>query len=233
LEGIKMNDSSKGDGIVFEDYAASDAEEITTLLAEVFPRRDPLALAPGVNPADFALFVRTLLPQAAEEGLTMVARMAGTGEMVGAMLTNDPGRETGEGMETLSEKFGPIASILGELVTTYRAGREPRPGEMLHLYLLGVSDSVAEKGVAQRLVAATVEKGARRGFRVAVAEASNSTSQHIFRKLGFVERNRMSYRDHAFNGQHVFESVAAYGGPILMEKRLAGPSQECRWRGLD
>src|ERR1700739_4688094 len=95
LEGIKMNDS-KGDAIDFGDYAASDAEEMTKLLAEVFPRRDPLALAPGVTPADFALFVRTLLPQAADEGLTMVARMAETGEMVGVMLANDPARDTGE-----------------------------------------------------------------------------------------------------------------------------------------
>lgn len=142
------------------------------------------------------------------------------------MLTNDPARERGDGTETLSERFGPIGSILGELVTTYRAGREPRPGEMLHLYLLGVSDSVAGMGVAQRLVAESVENGARRRFRVAIAEATSPTSQHIFRKLGFVERNRISYRDHVFNGQHVFESIAAYGGPILMEKTLVGPSQE-------
>ncbi len=221
-----MNDSSKRDPINIETYSASDAEEMTKLLADVFPRHDPLAVAPGVTPADFEPFVRTLLPQAAEEGLTMVARLAETGELVGAMLTNDPARERGEGMEALSEKFAPIASILGELVTTYRAGREPRPGEMLHLYLLGVSDSVAGKGVAQQLVAATVENGARRGFRVAIAEATNPTSQHIFRKLGFVERNWISYRDHVFNGRHVFESIAAFGGPILMEKMLAAPDRE-------
>jgi len=142
------------------------------------------------------------------------------------MPTNDPARERDQGMETLSEKFGPIGSILGELVTTYRAGRESRPGEILHLYLLGVSDCVVGKGVAQQLVAASVENGARRGFRVAVAEATSPTSQHIFRKLGFVERKRVSCRDHVFNGQHIFESIAAYGGPILMERLLASPGQE-------
>ena len=226
LEGRKMNNSSKRYPIEFEVYAASDAEEMTKLLADVFTRHDPLAWAVGVKPLEFESFVVTLLPQVADERLTMVARLTDTGEMVGAMLTNDPARETGEGMETLSEKFGPIGSILGELVTTYRAGGEPGPGEMLHLYLLGVSDSVAGKGVAQQLVAASVENGARRGFRVAVAEATNPTSQHIFRKLGFAERNRISYRDHLFNGRHVFESIAEYGGPILMEKMLAGPSPE-------
>ncbi len=152
-----MNSSSTCDRIEFKLYAVSAAEEMTKLLAEVFPRHDPLAMAPGLTPADFELFVRTLLPQAADEGLTIVARLAETGEMVGAMLTNDPARERDQGMETLSERFGPIGSILGELATTYRAGRESRPGEMLHLYLLGVSDCVVGKGVAQQLVAASVE----------------------------------------------------------------------------
>ena len=77
---------------------------------------------------------------AIEERLTIVARLAKTGEIMGAMLTNDLAPETAEGMEKLNTKFGSIGSILGELVTTYRAGREPRPGDMLHLYLLGVSD---------------------------------------------------------------------------------------------
>jgi ribosomal protein S18 acetylase RimI-like enzyme len=59
---------------------------------------------------------------------------------------------------------------------------------MLHLYLLGVSDRVAGRGIGQQLVSACVENGARRGYRVAFAEAAGRASQHIFRKLGFAER---------------------------------------------
>jgi len=168
---------------------------------------------------------QSILPRHTEEGLTIVARLAGTGEMVGALLTNDPARETGAGMETLSEKFEPIASILGELVTLYREGTEPLPGQMLHLFLLGVSDRVAGRGVGQQLVAASVENGARKGYRVAIAEATNPTSQRIFRKQGFAERGRISCRDHVFNDRKVFERIAEFGGPILMEKLLgSGPN---------
>ncbi|MFZ0394842.1 MAG: GNAT family N-acetyltransferase [Terracidiphilus sp.] len=216
-----MNDSPEVLPIEYGICAASDAEEMTHLLADVFTRHDPLAWAVGVKPAEFESFVRTLLPQVVEEGLTIVARLAGTGEMAGALLANDAARETGAGMETLSEKFKPIASILGELVTMYRQGPEPLPGQMLHLYLLGVSDWVSGRGVGQQLVAASAENGARRGYRVAIAEATNPTSQHIFRKQGFAERARMSYRDHVFNGRKVFEGIGEYGGPILMEKLLA------------
>ena len=123
-----MNHSTEEPSIEYGIYLASQADAVAAILADVFPLRDPLALAVGLTSSEFEPFVRTLLPMAAEERLTIVARLASTGEIVGAMLTNDPARETAEGMETLSEKFGPIGSILGELVATYRAGREPRPG---------------------------------------------------------------------------------------------------------
>jgi hypothetical protein len=56
---------------------------------------------------------------------------------------------------------------------------------------------------------------------VAVTEATNKASQHIFRKLGFVERVWRSYRDYRIDGQAVFASIVEHGGPILMDKQLA------------
>ena len=55
---------------------------------------------------------------------------------------------------------------------------------------------------------------------MAVTEATNTTSQHIFRKLGFTERVRGSYADHRFRGRAVFRSIAEHGGPILMDRSL-------------
>lgn len=79
-------------------------------------------------------------------------------------------------METLGRKLEMVRNILGELVTRYRTVKEPMPGEMLHIYLLGVSDRAAGRGVGQRLVAACLENGIRRGYRAAVAEATNRKS---------------------------------------------------------
>jgi ribosomal protein S18 acetylase RimI-like enzyme len=202
-------------------YSASDAEEMTELVADAFSSREPLALAVGLTRAEFAAFVRTLLPSVEAQGLTMVARRADTGEMVGAMLAEDAGCEDGGGLEMLGVKFAMVGSILGKLVSTYRAGRKPARCEMLHLYLLAVSDRAAGMGIGERLVAACIENGGRRGYRLAVAECTGKASQHIFRKLGFAERGMVSYADHLFEGRRVFESVAEHGGAILMEKVLA------------
>lgn len=215
-----MNDPQEVGPIEYSVYIPSQAEEMTQLLADAFAHREGLAIAAGISEAEFAMFVRTFLPQVAEEKLTIVARLVDSREMAGALLTNDPACETAPPSETLNEKFGPVADILGQVSAMYRAGRELCPGEVLHLYLLGVSERVAGRGVGQQLVSVCIENGARRRYRVAVAEATGRASQHIFRKLGFAERAQISYRDYVFNGRRVFESIAEEGGPILMEKLL-------------
>jgi ribosomal protein S18 acetylase RimI-like enzyme len=203
-------------------YTAADADEMARLLGEVFAQRDPPAVATGLTTAEFEVFVRLFCPNAVSESLTMVARDAATGEMIGALLTEDSASPLPGGMERISAKFNPIFDILGELDTDYRHGQAVQPGESMHLFLLGVAQSFAGKGVAQRLVTECLANGARKGYRVAVTEATNKTSQHVFRKLGFIERVRRSYADHRFEGQAIFESIAEHGGPILMERHLPG-----------
>ena len=202
-------------------YAASDADEMATLLGDVFCRHDPPAVAAGLTPPEFEAFVRLFCPKAEAEGLTIVARLANSGELVGALLTEDCGSALPDGMDRLSPKFDPIFDILGQLGKEYWGDRAVGPGEALHLFLLGLADRAAGQGVAQQLVAACVEHGARRGYRLAVTEATNKVSQHVFRKQGFVERVWRSYKTHRFAGQPAFESIAEHGGPVLMDKSLA------------
>lgn len=204
-------------------YHASDAEQVTEVLSDVFSRHDPLAFALYVTRAEFADFVRSLLPQAAKDGLSVVACVPATHEIVGVMLTNDTAVNPAAELSELNEKFKPIASILGELDDIYLRSHKPCPGEMLHLYLLGVSDRLAGRGIVQELVVRTLENGVGKGYRIAFAESTNRRSQHLFRKLGFSERAQILYSDHVFQGQDVFACVAEHGGPILMEKVLVSP----------
>ena len=210
-----MADSPEHMQIEYGVYVPSDTEAMVRLLGEVFSRYDPPAVAAGLTSAEFEALVRLLCPKAAAEGLTIVARLAGTGELVGAVLTEDSASALPDGIDRLSAKFDSIFDILGQLDAEYRGGRVARPGELLHLFLLGVSDRVAGRGVAQQLVAACLKHGTRRGYRVAVTEATNKVSQHIFRKQGFVARVQRSYEAHRFNGQQVFAPIAEHGGPIL------------------
>ena len=80
--------------------------------------------------------------------------------------------------------------------------------------------AVAGRGVAHQLVAECLKHGASRGYRLAITEATNKVSQHIFRKQGFVSRVQRSYLTHRFNGREVFASIADHSGPMLMDKSL-------------
>jgi len=215
-----MTDSPEILPIEYGVYAACDADARAKLLAEVFSRRDPPAVAVGLTDFEFEAFARLFCPKAEAEGLTIVARHSGTGELVGALLTEDSAAEMPDGVDRLGAKFDPVFDILGQLETEYRGDRIICPGESLHLFLLGVSEKVAGKGVAQQLIMTCLDHGVKRGYRMAVTEATNKVSQHIFRKLGFVKRVERSYQTHRFNGRAMFASIAEHGGPMLMDRSL-------------
>ncbi len=144
-------------------YAASDEGDIVRLPGQAFCRHDPPAVAVGPEPPEFESCVRLFCPKAAE-ALTIVARLAGTGELIGALLTEDGASDPPDGIDRLSEKFEPIFDILGRLDAEYRSTRAPRPGESLHRFLLGVAESVAG-----------------RGYRLAVTEAIRRTGAAVLR----------------------------------------------------
>jgi GNAT superfamily N-acetyltransferase len=215
-----MIDPPVVDPIEYSVYGARDGAEMTRLLGEVFSRGDPPNVAVGLTATEFEGLVQQFCPKAATERLTIVARQAGTGELVGALLAEDSASPPPGGMDRLSPKFGPIFDLLAQLNREYWGDRVVPLGESLHLFLLGVAESVSGRGVAQRLVTKCLEHGTQEGYRMAVTEATNRASQHVFRKLGFVERAQCLYSEHRFAGRAPFASIAHVGGPILMDRSL-------------
>ncbi len=176
----------------------TDADGVTRFLGEAFSRRDPPAYAVGATANKLEEFVTLLCPRAPIEGLAIVATFADTGELIGAMLNEDCATPMPDGMERLTRKFDPILDILGQLNDEYWGSRIPSPGEAMHLFLLSVDKRVVGNGVAQELVEESLRLGASRGYGLAVTEATNKVSQHIFRKLGFAEGVRHNYEVHRF-----------------------------------
>jgi ribosomal protein S18 acetylase RimI-like enzyme len=207
-------------GIAFSVGSEAEGPEIVGLLVRAFLKTDPLALGAGLTAAEFEAFVALLAAHVVGQGLTIVARSEETGEMAGVLLTEDSATPPPAGMEGITPKVRPIFDILGRLDAEYTAGRVRQQGESAHLYLLGVAERFAGRGIAQQLVTRCVANAAQRGYRVAVAEATNRTSQHIFRRHGFAERVWGSYRDHRYEGKAYFASFAEHGGPVLVDRRL-------------
>lgn len=207
-------------GIQYGVCETSDLDEMATLLADTFSRFDPPAVAVGITLKEFEEFVQIFSSSVASDGLTIVARVAETGEMVGALFTEDAITQLPIGIDHISKKFNPIFYILDQLGTEYWQDKELNPREYIHLFLLGVARSFTGRGIAQQLVRVCLKNGMQKGYRVGVTEATNNASQHIFRKLGFIERVQHSYQDYRYKGKAVFASINGHIGPMLMDKPL-------------
>jgi len=197
----------------------ADLDELVDMLSVAFATHDPPAVAVGLTVSEFADLVDLYRDRAADGGCTVVARAA-NGEMVGAILAEDSAAPFPQGLERLSQKFDPIFEILTDLEAEYRRGRSVLPGDAIHLFLLGVNHAYCRQQIAQRLVGACLEIGVARGYRLAVTEATNSVSRHVFGKLGFVERARRSYTDYRFGTRPVFASIAEHAGPVLLDRQI-------------
>jgi ribosomal protein S18 acetylase RimI-like enzyme len=207
-------------GIEYRVCQADDTPEIGRLLAESFTKHDPPAIAVGLTPDEFEAFVALWLPRAGADGLTIIARDRETGEIAGALLTEDAAATPPQGVEGLSEKLDAIFDLLGQIDSEYRNGRTIVSGQYLHLFLLGVADQFARRGIGRELVAACLQNGGARGYASAVTEATNPVSQHIFRELGFTKQAERSYAGYRLGDSAVFASIADNGGPMTMDRLI-------------
>ena len=217
-----MADSTRLPSIEYGLCTNRDVAAMCRLLGMTFSQNDPPAVAVGLTASEFERFVQVFSSNVVEAGLTPVARIAGTGELVGALLTEDASSPLPDGLEQLSPKLDPIFDILDQLAEGHPGLSELESGEGLHLFLLGVSPQAGGRGIGQELVRLCLENGSRLGYQVAFTEATNRVSQHIFRKAGFENRAHRPYGTHQFQGRSVFASIAEQGGPVLMERSLKG-----------
>lgn len=207
-------------GIKCRMFQSSDTTAVVHLLARAFSASEPPAVAMGLMQSEVEQFVGLLCPKAAAEGLTIVVQAADSEQIAGVMLTDDFAVPPELAASEFSEKFLPILAMLETLDGQYRTTRSIAPGQYLHLFMLGVDERFAGRGIAQELVSACISNGYRKGFQHAVTEATGVISQHVFRKLGFAERLRISYQDYQYKGQPVFASIRRHDATILMDRAI-------------
>ena len=190
------------------------------LLGEVFSLHDPPAVAVGLPADQIERLVAAFGPKALDEELSVVARRPGSDDLVGAVLVEDFATPPPSGALGLAPAFAPIGALLESLDVQYQADRHVTPGAFVHIFMVGVARHAGGRGLAHRLIKECLDRARTRGYRIAVTEATNVVSQHIFRKLGFRDVLLASYADFTFNGQKVFSSIVGSEATILMEKEL-------------
>ena len=208
------------EGIAYSIVGQPDAEAMANLLADTFSKGEPMAVAVGVPCDQLARLVAVLTPKAISEQLSIIARDTATGHLLGALLADDFGTAPPEGLDHAAPGFAPVAALLDGLDDRYRAATSVRPGTHAHIFMVGVSEAAAGRGVARKLIEVCLDNATRLEYGTALTEATGSASQHIFRKLGFTELLTASYQDFLFNGAPVFSSIQGVAGTLLMARTL-------------
>jgi ribosomal protein S18 acetylase RimI-like enzyme len=207
------------EGVRYELLTKDALNETAVMTAEAFACYDPVMTSLGIPSSDFAEFVRLLGPRAEEE-LTVIATDLESGQIIGAMITDDFAINPPAEIKQLGEKFEPVWALLDELDAQYKRRRILPTGKYLHFFLLAVDHQYSGRHVAQNLVQVCLENGVKKSYKVGVVEATSCVSQHIFRKFGFVDRFEVPYQTFAHQGRLVFESIKGHHGIILMDKAL-------------
>jgi ribosomal protein S18 acetylase RimI-like enzyme len=208
------------DGVRFAVSDPAEFPEIAALIGAAFARADPLSVAAGLSAAQIEGFVRAVTRVENVADLSIVGRDVATGAVVGVLLGEDAAAPPPPAPPAMPGSFIPLLTLFVALVGEMPA-RNAEPGEVVHLYMLAVDEPATRRGIAQRLVEASVTNAAARGYRLAVTEAAGRVSHHVFGKRGFTDRARVSYAEFEYAGRRPFAAVAAEGAIVSMELDLA------------
>jgi hypothetical protein len=132
---------------------------MAVMIAEAFTRYEPWRSPKACHSMGLWISSSCSGPKAEQEELTVLARDQETGQVIGAMLTEDFALAPPEGIEHFSEKFGAILTLLDELDAQYKQGISLRVGVYLHLLMIAVTHKHSSEKVAQNLIQACLENG--------------------------------------------------------------------------
>ncbi len=197
-----------------------DLDEMATLVADVFSRRDPPAVVSRFSASKIKSLVLIFGKKSISEKLSIVAVSATTGAIVGAVMAHDFGTEVPGEIEQIGLESEPVIAMIDELEDFYRSSNEIIPGKFLHVFMIAVHDDWSQKGIAQQLIQSCLKNGSKLGYEIAFSEAANRVSQHISAKAGFEETRVSTYEDFEFQGRKPFETISDEVGYILMETEL-------------
>jgi len=208
------------DGIRYTGLGEADYDEAAQLIASVFTDgSEPVTRVLGIRFSDFDHFVRQLLPKFDREGLSVVARDDSNGHLVGAQLNDDMGTEIPD-VSAACKELAPALALLDELDRRYFGGRAVDPNHYAHFFFTAVSARYRGHQIASQLLELSLAITLKKGYRIAVAEATGLVSQDILRRAGFESRVEIPYREFVHKSRRPFQGVKDHPSALLMHRVL-------------
>ena len=219
-----MANSYLKDGISYELLSPLNLAGAVKCVSEVFTQSEPLVTHLGINLKEFQAFAHAHYSTLVNDGLSWIAKLPDTEEVIGVRISEDYERATSplDLKATFSSKFIPLLTLLEHLGNYFRAHHEIRPGQYVHLFMVAVKQRFMGQGVAQTMNKLFFKYIKQMGFTHAVTEPTGSISQYVLlHKFGFRTLHEISYDDFVYQNRKPFENLKGHRGAMLMEKKLS------------
>lgn len=198
----------RADGLTYHIATEEHGEDIGRLLAARFTH-EPMNQAVGLTAAELYEFASRFIPECTGNSLSVIAVSERfPDELAGVVINRDFKAPLPPGVPDDFPRFAPVIAALVSVDEQYEAQMtDLKPGQVVDLWMAGVDDRFARRGVARNLFRLSAKVAQDQTFRRCVAECTGHFSQRAALDAGFQERARVNYHDFRFEGRAVFASI--------------------------
>ena len=171
--------------------------------------REPMAEILKITFQEMLEFCTKVISKAAfSSKLSVVAKHATTGDILGVCINKDLLDSPLKEDDVINEKFYPIFELLDDLDAKYQNKNAVNNKEVLHTIMIVVDSDVKTKNLSSELLKTSFEIAQKKGYKIAMMEATGAISQHIaMNKFGYKEFCSVKYADFIYENITVETNV--------------------------
>ncbi len=182
-------------------------EAASVCLCQCFTK-EPMVKALGASFEEVLGSFTNVVKKSAKEGASLVAIEESTGAIAGVCINKDFTFNPVEDDEDFSEAFFPIFALLDELNESASQLEGAQVGEVLHCFMLAVSEIYKSNKLGYRMTQRSCELSAEQGFKQVIMEATGGITQYLAEtKFGFYEIGSIDYRSFVYEEEKVFSDI--------------------------
>ncbi|XP_073839199.1 arylalkylamine N-acetyltransferase-like 2 [Musca autumnalis] len=176
------------DGIEIRLAQKEDRERVWNLLYKFFCREEPLAA--GSEPKDEFYFDKDFLMYNFDHGISLIAVIKDTDELVGVTITGPKGPDEAEHLAKAAAaegntKWGRILKFLEKVEREADVFKRYNVTKVLHLHATCVDDKMRGKNICARLNNAVVVLARQMGFELLTTDCTSFYSASVKDRLGW------------------------------------------------
>ena len=200
---------------------ASLAEAAFDLASRNFATQSALHVVLDARLDDYRAYLRPTFFDDVNDGLSLAATQAGTGDLVGVLIVRDFRKQRFAGHLPFQQLYDPVTALFETLEADYLQDRHLKTGEALLVDMAAVVPSHTGLGIYQTLRREISSRARSAGYKYIIGELTTAATQHVVvAKLGHRTCATIVPSDFVHAGRRPFASVTDPQTILLTEETL-------------